>query len=242
MKEKLQKLTEMNFGEVVALVKENRKTAEKALLGIIVVVVLAIFLLGGRGEEEISFAGAEGGAAESGLISGGSAGNNETGQSEAGETAAFGEGKIYVYVAGAVETPGVVILNEGDRIFHAIDAAGGFSKDAAGERLNLAQIVEDGDKLYVPTFEELEAAENGEGDGFLPETAGLESSSSGKININIASSSELQSISGIGAVTAGKIISYREANGKFKNVEDIKNVSGIGDATFEKMKDQICVR
>lgn len=240
MKEKFQKLTEMNFAEVAALVKENRKTAEKALLGIIVVIVLAIFLLGGRGEEEISFAGAEGGAAESGLISGGSAVSGENAQSEDGE-AAFGEGKIYVYVAGAVEKPGVVILNEGDRIFHAIDAAGGFSKDAAGERLNLAQIVEDGDKLYVPTFEELEAAENGEGDGFIAEAAGLESSN-GKININTASSSELQSISGIGAVTAGKIVSYREANGKFKTIEDIKNVSGIGNATFEKMKDEICVR
>lgn len=127
----------------------------------------------------------------------------------------------------------VVELEEGSRIQDAIEAAGGLTENADLDGINRAAFVNDGDKILIPSVEE---------GGFPYEEGAIQDSyGDGRININTADSGQLQEITGVGPVTAEKIISYREENGRFDSIEDIKNVSGIGDKTFEKMKDEIKV-
>lgn len=137
------------------------------------------------------------------------------------------EAMIYVDIGGAVQEPKVAKLPEGSRVQDAIEAAGGLTAEANLADINRAAFLNDGEKIYVPGLEEEPAAGSG----------GVHSD--GRININTADSSQLQQVTGIGPVTAEKIIRYREEEGRFQSIEDIKNVSGIGDKTFEKMKDQI---
>lgn len=138
--------------------------------------------------------------------------------------------KIYADISGCVEKPGVYEVEEGTRIFQLIEKAGGLTKDADIEGLNRAEIVSDGQKIVIYPM----------GEGQESENTGV--SSSGKININTADVSQLQTISGIGPVTAEKIVEYWKTNGRFSSIEDIKNVSGIGDKTFEKIRENITIR
>lgn len=138
--------------------------------------------------------------------------------------------KIYADISGCVEKPGVYEVEEGTRIFQLIEKAGGLTKDADIEGLNRAEIVSDGQKIVIYPM----------GEGQESENTGV--SSSGKININTADVSQLKTISGIGPVTAEKIVEYRKTNGRFSSIEDIKNVSGIGDKTFEKIRENITIR
>lgn len=147
--------------------------------------------------------------------------------SEGSEDAAA-EDCIYVYVTGAVVNPGVYAMQEGDRIFDVIEAAGGFTEDALETEVNLAQIIEDEQQIHIPTQEE--ALEQAAAD----EAAGL-------ININTASLEELCTLTGIGEAKAQAIISYREEYGDFTSTEEIMNISGIKEGVYEKIKDQITV-
>jgi competence protein ComEA len=152
--------------------------------------------------------------------------------------------KIMVYVTGAVKNPGVYTLEEGKRVKDAIEAAGGNLPEADLLRLNLAQKLRDEDKLYVPRVGEFPEGqeEPGRGNtGMAGATVGISSSSDNKININTADLVELDTLPGIGPTTAQKIIDYRNQNGPFKSIEEIKNVSGIGDKKFEEIKDKIKV-
>lgn len=156
------------------------------------------------------------------------------------------ESEIFVDVGGAVEHPGVVRVKSDCRVFEAIMAAGGEAAGAQTKFMNLAAVCEDGQKIYIPTEEEVkESADYGKG---IPETGsgadsypGTQSSSNGKININTASSEQLQTLSGIGPSMASRIIEYREANGKFASVEDLTKVSGIGEKTLSKFIADICI-
>lgn len=145
------------------------------------------------------------------------------------------QSNIYVYVCGSVNTPGVYELSEGTRIYEAIEVAGGLTDTASPESINLADVLNDGDKIYIPDIN----------DETLPADVNVSASentaSNGLININTASKSELMSIPGIGEAKASAIISYRESTGNFATIEDVMNVSGIKDAAFEKMKDYITV-
>ena len=138
---------------------------------------------------------------------------------------------IVVYVTGAVNNPGVYELRSGDRIYQAIDMAGGMTEDAAEGAINLAELIEDGQQITVYTEDEMVSASIAE-----------EESSSGLVNINSATSEELCTLPGIGEAKASSIISYREENGKFGSIEDIKNISGIKDGVYSKIKDYICVK
>lgn len=158
---------------------------------------------------------------------------------EDGETFVEEKEKIVVHVAGAVNKPGVYTLEEGDRVKDALDIAGGVTPEADLECLNLALRLHDEDKLYVPKIGEIADSPDSSKNSSI---AGISSNDNGKININTATEAELVQLPGIGPVTAQKIIDYRESNGKFSNVEDIKNVSGIGDKKFEQIKDKIKTR
>lgn len=133
---------------------------------------------------------------------------------------------------------------EGTRLFEVIKVAGGLTDEAFTEQINQAEVVVDGQKVVIPSFEDNNgtAAFGSSGNiGGTGEPAALGKDSQGRININLADSSVLQEIPGVGPATAEKIIAYREENGKFSQIEDIKMVSGIGNKTFQKMKDKITV-
>lgn len=145
---------------------------------------------------------------------------------------------LQVYVSGAVVNPDVYALPAGSRVKQAIEAAGGFADDAFQAGINLAQPLSDGQQVYVPREGETSAPAAIVSGASI---ASLSGSPGGRININIASVEELTTLPGIGPAMAGRIIEYRERNGGFRTIEDIKKVKGIGDATFEKIKDQITV-
>ena len=147
-----------------------------------------------------------------------------------GKTAAA---QIYVDIGGQVKNPGVYTVKEGTRVFEVIEKAGGLTEDAFIEQINQAEAVTDGQKIVIPSSEDVQQS-------LMPQTASGKDSS-GLVNINSADSQTLQEIPGVGPATAEKIIAYRTENGRFSSIEDLKNVSGIGDKTFEKMKDKITV-
>lgn len=153
---------------------------------------------------------------------------------------------IYVDIGGEVKNPMLAELPEGSRVDDAIKAAGGLTDKADLTDINRAAFVEDGEKIYIPAIIDEDDMSTSAGSAALTsggsEAGGQSSSySGGKVNINTAGSDELQTLTGIGPVTAQKIIDYRTENGRFSSIEDIKNVSGIGDKTFEKFKDDIRV-
>lgn len=147
---------------------------------------------------------------------------------------------IFVHICGAVVNPGVYVLSAGSRIFEGIEAAGGFSEDACEDFINLAQTLQDGQRIVIPTVEEAEAATQNSAyqEQWLPEET---QSADGRVNINTASEQELSAISGIGAGKAAAIIQYRQENGSFSSIEDIMKVSGIKEGTYEKIKDKITI-
>lgn len=152
--------------------------------------------------------------------------------------------EIAIHITGEVENEGIVRLKEGARMADAVEAAGGTTNEANLELINLAYLLKDGQKIYIPKISESDQVvfydEVPIGvivDGSTEENSTLDE----KVNINTANIGELTTISGIGEKTAMKIIEYRETNGKFKTIEDIRNVSGIGEAKYENIKDYICV-
>lgn len=173
--------------------------------------------------------------------------------------------KIYVYITGEVNVPGVVILDEGSRIVDAINSAGGTTAKANISKVNLVYVLEDGMKVNIPNDTDLKNNPNfeyitlnsGEGgrddyndlDSYRDsERTSSSSTSSSKnekkysvVNINTATQTELETLPGIGPSLALKIINYRKENGKFSSIDGIKQVSGIGDSKFEKMKKYITI-
>ena len=176
--------------------------------------------------------------------------------SEQSVTGGGEEQTIFVHVCGAVKNPDVYELPAGSRVYEAVQKAGGFTENADSSYVNQAQILPDGVKLVIPTVEETAAMGSdidGEGlvgivedrsrvDGQSTSSAtvgGQSDASDGKININTASEAELCNIPGIGATRAAAIVAYRQEKGGFSSIEDIMNVSGIKEGTYEKIKDSI---
>ena len=148
--------------------------------------------------------------------------------------------EIKIYIIGEVNKPGVLILPYGARIEDAIISAGGPGNNADLSRVNLAYPLEDGQKIYIPSLNEIENKEyisSESGENVIEDPSNIYSNK--KININKASLENLTSIPGIGESTAQKIIDYRNKNGNFNSIEDLKKVSGIGDKKYEKIKEFI---
>lgn len=145
---------------------------------------------------------------------------------------------VFVHVTGCVKNPGLYELEEGARVKEAIDAAGGFGDTAATDSINLARVLTDGEQIVVV---DKSAQTNAQGSGEIsaPSTSSTEDASSGKISINTATKEELMELDGVGEVTAEKIIAYREENDGFKKIEDLMNVSGIGEKKFAAVRDSI---
>jgi len=183
--------------------------------------------------------------------------------------------RFYVHICGEVEHPGVYEMEPGSRIFHAVELAGGFTREAAADYLNMAQETADGMKITVPSKAEIEAVRDGssgkpeeeEGTGKTGQSAkgngkAGDSALSGrewiqmpdngteglsqpgtpqKVNLNTATKEELMTLKGIGEAKAADIIRYREEQGPFQTIEEVMNISGIKEAAFQKIKNDITV-
>lgn len=186
---------------------------EGVLLGALI--VLAGLLFFGRQTQDLTLAEIP--------VEGVSVEDNMTVEAEA-------EGEVVVHVAGEVFEPGVYALRAGARVVEAIQAAGGETNFAALERLNLARQLVDGEQVVVPSILESEEID-----------AEMQSSAAdGKVNINKADEATLEGLTGIGPVKAKAIIDYRKEH-PFSSIEEITSVSGIGEKTFEKIRDQITI-
>lgn len=139
--------------------------------------------------------------------------------------------KIAVYITGEIKKPGVYYINQGSRIDDVVKEAGGLKQEANIDQINLAKKVSDGEKIHIYKIGE-EVKES------VQENTSYEN---GKVNINTADVSKLQTLTGIGQATANKIINYRNENGNFKSIEELKNVSGIGDSKYNAIKNDICI-
>jgi len=142
---------------------------------------------------------------------------------------------LKVDIKGMVRSPGVYLVNEGDRVIDLLKLAGGEIENADINQVNLSQKLQDEMVVYIPEVGE-------EVSSFSLDLTQTSTSSEGKININTADSTMLQTIPGVGPAKAQAIIDYREINGNFTSIEDIKNISGIGDKTFDKLKESIDVK
>lgn len=147
------------------------------------------------------------------------------------------ETMIYVDIKGAVKVPGIYQLKNQQRIWDALALAGGVSEEADTTQVNYAQKVKDQMIIYVPKKGEPvpQSLET------LQESATAQQNQEEKINLNTATEAELQTLSGIGAKKAQEIIRFRDEQGPFKTVEELKNVPGIGEKTVERLKDMLTV-
>jgi competence protein ComEA len=138
---------------------------------------------------------------------------------------------IFVHVVGAVARPGLFTLRDGDRVVDAVAAAGGFTDAADQTQVNLARFVSDGEQLVVPVV------------GAAPPVAGAAGGgvSGGKVNLNTADLTTLETLPRVGPAMAQRIIDWRTSKGRFSSVEDLMSVTGVGDKTFEQLKDLVTV-
>lgn len=149
------------------------------------------------------------------------------------------ESLCYVYICGAVVSPGVYALKNESRIYEVIAKAGGLREDAGASSINQAEVISDGQMITVPTVEEAKELENtalADDKAEIGNTGGI-----GKVNLNTAGMEQLMTIPGVGESKAKSIISYREEKGRFDKIEDIMNITGIKEGMFSKMKDDITV-
>lgn len=152
--------------------------------------------------------------------------------------------KIYVHITGEIKYPGVYEMETGDRVFQLVEKAGGLTENADISSINLSKKLVDGEKITIFTKKTSVVTENLSSSGNLynpPISTNSSTNSSNLININTASQKELEELPGIGPTLSQRIIEYREKNGYFQTIEDIKKVSGIGDKKFEAIKDLITV-
>lgn len=217
-----------SIAELKELIILHKESIKKAALPVTVVAALLFFWVTGSSGSDIK----ETNEPVSEIVSEASDDSNEAVEDPSNSsTASLSE--IYVDISGCVYNPGVYKLKSGTRLFQAIEKAGGLTLEADINSINQAEEVYDGQKILIASKNELD-------DGTYSGQTTTESASS-KININTADLILLQNIPGVGPSTAQKIIDYRTTSGRFKSIEDIKNVSGIGEKTFEKMKEYITV-
>lgn len=147
---------------------------------------------------------------------------------------------ITVYISGEVNKPGIVTLNDSDRLATAVEKVGGTTKKADLNSVNMAVKLQDEMHYIIPKIGEVTK----ENESKLETNNSIEQgevSKTSQININTATIEELDKLPGVGEATANKIVNHRNDNGEFKTIEEIKNVNGIGDKKFEDMKNLICV-
>lgn len=141
---------------------------------------------------------------------------------------------IYVHILGAVSRPGLLVLRDGDRAVDAVAAAGGFVPSADLSQLNLARPLVDGEQIYVPVI--------GEAPPLAPTGgAGSTAATGGRVNLNTADQAALETLPRVGPALAKRILDWKKVNGKFTAIEDLMSVTGVGQKTFDGLKDLVTV-
>lgn len=222
------------FEEIVEKLKEYKIFVGISLIG---VVLAGFFLLKGNAQPQNQVS-----ALAQGVVTSASSETNAEKRSANQEKidSEESEKEVTVDVKGAVKNPGVYQLQAGARVHDALQKAGGLLPDAESKSINQAQKLTDEAVVYVAKVGE-EGADVTQTSQTPAGNGGTEKGKSGLVNLNTATEAELQTVSGIGQKKAQDIIAYREANGKFKSVDELKNVSGIGAKTLEKLKDYVTV-
>ena len=203
----------------------DKKTLIKILSVVLILIAALILRIHDEGKADITIETADN-AAETEYSENNDATKDENSDSQSAA--------IYVDIGGAVKKPGVYQVSDDTRLFQVIEMAGGLTEYADADHVNRASFVEDGQKIVIPV-KGSEYANDIASESEVP--AGTEN---GLININTASADELKTLTGIGDVTAEKIIEYRSST-VFKSKEDIMSVNGIGSKIYEKIKDRITV-
>ena len=216
--------------------KDHKKLIKIAAVVLTVIVALVFFVVKGeiqKKQEQLQL---------SEQIKSEQQGKNEYAKEfeEKSKDGKMGKGGLVVDISGQVKKPGVYKMNSGDRINDLIEIAGGLTEDANVDNINRASKVEDGSKVYIPKNGEGSVAQSSS-KGPSAGTGSSNSSSDVKVNINTSDEDGLKQIPGVGPSMAKKIVDYRNSNGRFNSVEDLKNISGIGSKTFAKMQDYVVV-
>lgn len=201
---------------------ENKKNKIKIVAVPVLVIAAVLFFWLNSGSDEIK------------IDEGNSSAIEEDGvfQQEVNST----QSHLYVDIGGEVMKPGVYEVSDGTRLFEVIDKAGGLTEDADIDGINRAETVQDGQKIMIGRH-----GENPDENRDSYSANNVTDSGEGKVNINTADAAALQTIPGIGPSKADRIIEYRESESKFNEIDDIKNISGIGNKTFESIKVYITV-
>lgn len=203
------------YDKILSYLKDNQKIVKMATVVFVIIVAVLFFVFGGKDDEALT------------IENGNSIGATE----QASEDVNSERIEYYVDISGNVKVPGVYLVDDKTRLFQVVKMAGGFTRNADLDAINQAEIISDGQKIFIPS----KINSNGENS----EGVNSSISSDGKININNGDMDQLQEIPGVGPSTAQKIIDYRTENGRFTSKEDLKNISGIGDKTYEKLEDKI---
>ena len=206
----------------------HREKTLKFLVAFLFIVIALFILLGKDSEQDI-------------LIQGREITSNEDQQgAEKSQDDDQEQAEIFVHLSGAVNKPGVLTLSEGTRVYEALEMAGGLEPDAVSYGINMARTLRDEEQIHIPRDGEVQTSPVSNTNSTM-QSMGGGTGQSGLININTADSAALQTLTGIGPSTAEKILDYRQSSGPFRSIEQIKEVNGIGDKTYEKFKDKICI-
>lgn len=214
---------------------ENKKKIISIALAIMIVIGFIIYMvINNQNDNEINF--------EELVANQNNEENEQESETNENNTQEETKKEIVVHITGEVKKEGVVYLEEGSRVVDAIKKAGGETKEADLSQVNLAYVLQDGQKIYIPNKNEKISAYTSENMGDNIEQNNTTTKKEGaKVNINTAGVEELDQLPGIGPAIAQRIIDYRNEHGEFKKVEDIQEVKGIGDAKFSEIKDSITV-
>ena len=214
---------------------ENKKKIISIALAIMIVIGFIIYMvINNQNDNEINF--------EELVTNQNNEENEQESETNENNTQEETKKEIVVHITGEVKKEGVVYLEEGSRVVDAIKKAGGETKEADLSQVNLAYVLQDGQKIYIPNKNEKISAYTSENMGDNIEQNNTTTKKEGaKVNINTAGVEELDQLPGIGPAIAQRIIDYRNEHGEFKKVEDIQEVKGIGDAKFSEIKDSITV-
>jgi len=226
--------------------KFNKKNKIIIILGVLIIISLGIYFVYSKTDETQFF------SYEDGIENT----KDENNKSENNELNNKNEekNKIVIDICGSIANEGILELDENSRISDAIEKAGGLKEGADLSQINLAFILSDGMKVYIPNIKDKESDNKNEDKTniYITKESGVNTIvgtsennnqiSNMKININTADINELDKLPGIGDSTAQKIIDYRNENGNYNAIEDVKNVKGIGDSKFDKIKEFIIVK
>lgn len=227
--------------------KFNKKNKIKILIGIAIIIFLGIYFVYSKTDENEVF------SFEDGIEK--NKDENNKNENNLIDNKIEEKNKIIIHISGSIVNEGILELDENSRISDAIEKSGGLTEGADMSEINLAFVLSDGMKVYIPNIKDKEIKNKNEDKTnlYIKKESGVStivdnlnndknSIKNMKININTANLNELDMLPGIGDSTAQKIIDYRNENGKFNSIEDIKNIKGIGESKFEKIKDYIVVK